>query len=128
MADWIEYDIFCYKFFENSVTFPEANSSCINEGAELVSINDFDELRFLDSILPGGEKIFVGLTDIAEEGHWVWMDGSVPTLDPLWHGDHPDGGLEENCGEYQQDHGFHDKKCKEKRSFVCKYSLYANFI
>lgn len=89
----------------------------------MVSIEDFDELLFLDTILEKGEKVFVGMTDIAVEGRWVWMDGSVPTLDPLWHGNHPDGGLQENCGEYVQDHGFHDIKCDETRIYVCKYTL-----
>ena len=49
----------------------------------MVSIEDSDELGFLDTLLPKGEKVFVGMTDIAEEGRWVWMDGSVPKLDPL---------------------------------------------
>ena len=89
----------------------------------MVNIEDFDELHFLDTILEGGEKVFVGMTDIAEEGRWVWMAGSVVTLDPLWHGNHPDGGQKENCGEYVQKHGFHDKKCDDKRHYVCKYSL-----
>ena len=90
----------------------------------MVFIEDFDELHFLDTILATDEKIFVGMTDIAEEGRWVWMDGRVPTLNPLWHGNHPDGGLQENCAEYQQKHGFHDKECNEKRSrYVCKYTL-----
>ena len=90
----------------------------------MVSIEDSDELGFLDTLLPKGEKVFVGMTDIAEEGRWVWMDGSVPKLDPLWHGKHPDGGEKENCGEYVQDHGFHDIECEDIRPYVCKYSLH----
>ena len=90
----------------------------------MVSIADFDELHFLDTILADGEKVFVGMTDIAEEGRRVWMDRSVPMLNPLWHGYHPDGGLKEHCGEYQQKHGFHGKKCDETRHYVCKYSLH----
>ena len=89
----------------------------------MVFVEDFAERYFLDTILDKGEKVFVGMTDIAEEGKWVWMDGSVPKLDPLWHGNHPDGGVKENCGEYVENHGFHDIKCDDTRPFVCKYSL-----
>ena len=106
------------------MNFYKANTSCISQGAGLVSIEDSDELGFLDTLLAKGEKVFVGMTDIAEEGRWVWMDGSVPKLDPLWHGNHPDGGDEENCGEYVQDHGFHDIECDDTRPYVCKYSLH----
>ena len=42
--------------------------SCISQDAGLVSIEDSDELHFLDTILAEGEKVFVGMTDIAEEG------------------------------------------------------------
>lgn len=125
--DWIRNDIFCYKMFKTEVTFFEANSSCINGGAELVSIEDSQELSFLDELLikEHVDKIYVGMTDIAEEDRWVWMDGSPVTLDPLWHGNHPNGGTNENCGEYVKQHGFHDKNCEtDKRPFVCKYSLY----
>ena len=124
-GDWIKYDNFCYKLFTDEVKFAQANSSCISSGSALVSIEDFDELDFLNTMISKDEKIFVGMTDIAEEGRWVWMDGSAVTLDPLWHGDHPKGGTAKNCGEYQGQHGFHDKDCtKDKRKFVCKYSLY----
>ena len=111
--------MFCYKVFNGPANFYQVNESCTSEGAGMVSIEDFDERYFLDTILPKKEKIFVGLTDIAEEGRWVWLNGRVPTLDPLWHGNHPDGGRDENCGEYVQNHGFHDKK----QRYVCKYSL-----
>ena len=89
----------------------------------MVFVEDFDERYFLDTILEKGEKVFVGMTDIAEEGRWVWMDGSVPKLNPLWHGNHPDGGEKENCGEYVENHGFHDIPCDVSIKYVCKYYL-----
>ena len=123
-AGWKTYNGFCYKVFDELSNFYQANLNCISEEAGLVWIEDFDELDFLDTILADGEKVFVGMTDIAVEGHWVWMDGSAPKLSPLWHGNQPDGGLSENCGEYEQKHGFHDKKCDENKKYVCKYSLH----
>lgn len=121
--DWNTYNSFCYKVSDELATFYRANSSCISEGAGLISIEDSDELDFLDTILEDGEKVFVGMTDIGEEGRWVWMDGSIPTLDPLWHSIYPSGGVEHNCAEYVQNHGFHDRSCDESRKYVCKYSL-----
>ncbi|KAJ7372483.1 hypothetical protein OS493_018990 [Desmophyllum pertusum] len=122
-AGWTEYKRSCFKVSEGKSTFYQANSSCISEGAGLVWIEDSDELHFLDTILANGEKVFVGMTDIAEEGQWVWMDGSALTLDPKWH--HDDGGTAQNCAEYQQKHqkGFHRKKCDDTLKYVCKYSL-----
>ena len=89
----------------------------------MIFIEDFDELDFLDTILAVGEKVFVGMTDIAKEGQWVWMDGSNVTLNPLWHDSFPNGGTQQNCAEYVQNHGFHDKPCSVSRKYVCKYSL-----
>ena len=42
--------------------------SCISAGAGLVFVEDFAERYFLDTILEKGEKVFVVMTDIAEEG------------------------------------------------------------
>ncbi|KAJ7372485.1 hypothetical protein OS493_018992 [Desmophyllum pertusum] len=122
-AGWTKYKRSFFKVSEGKSTFNQANSSCISEGAGLVWIEDFDELHFLDTILEKDEKVFVGMTDIAEEGQWVWMDGSAPKLNPLWHGKHPKGGTSKNCGEYKQKHGFHAKKCDDTLKYVCKYSL-----
>lgn len=120
---WYTYNSFCYKVSDELTSFNQANSSCINEGAVLIFIEDFDELYFLDTILAADEKVFVGMTDIAEEGQWVWMDGSTVTLDPLWHGNFPTGGTERNCAEYVQNHGFRDRSCDVNRKYVCKYSF-----
>lgn len=120
---WYTYNSFCYKISEELTTFNHANSSCIDEGAVLIFIEDFDELDFLDTILADGEKVFVGMTDLATESQWVWMDGSTVTLDPLWHGVYPTGGTKHNCAEYVQNHGFHDRSCDVTRKYVCKYAL-----
>jgi len=120
---WYTYNNFCYKVSDELTTFNQANLSCINEGAVLIFIEDLDELDFLDTILADGQKVFVGMTDIAKEGQWVWMNGSAVTLDPLWHGKFPAGGTKQNCAEYVQNHGFHDRSCDVTRKYVCKYSL-----
>ena len=74
---------------------------------------DFNELGFLNTIFAQGEKVFVGMTDIANEGEWVWMDGSTMTLDSLWHSYFPNGGTENNWAEYVENHGFDDILCDE---------------
>ena len=74
---WIRYKTFCYKVFDEPANFYQVNASCLSKEAEMVSIEVFDELRSLDTILEDGDKVFVGMTDIAEEGKWVrcgWMD------------------------------------------------------
>ena len=67
-AGWEPYKVFCYKVFRTEENFKQANSSCISAEAGLVFVENFAERYFLDTILEKGEKVFVGMTDIAEEG------------------------------------------------------------
>ncbi|KAJ7372486.1 hypothetical protein OS493_018993 [Desmophyllum pertusum] len=108
---------------EGKSTFNQANSSCISEGAGLVWIEDFDELYFLDTILDEGERVFVGMTDIAEEGQWVWRM-EVPLS---W----TRSGISRMVVRHKtvrstnrkHHEGFHQKMCDDTLKYVCKYSL-----
>lgn len=84
---------------------------------------------------------WVGATDEAEEGKWVWSsDGTdVKSGTPIWgylYGVQPDGGTDQNCGTlYVKDFFYmHDELCSEstygvicqpsKSSLVCGFYIH----
>ena len=46
-------------------------------------------------IYPGG---WIGFNDIANDGTWVWSDGT-PSDYSAWSSSEPNGGTNENCGK-----------------------------
>ncbi|MBT3266394.1 hypothetical protein HN371_04525 [Candidatus Poribacteria bacterium] len=47
-------------------------------GGRLVTIDDAEEQAWLESTF-GGEALWIGLTDVDQEGRWEWTDGQRPS-------------------------------------------------
>src|SRR5688572_4167093 len=66
--------------------------------------NDTDQTTLLIATTPTGDHA-LGMHDIDEEGHWVWVDGTDAIVGDTvigyngWNPAQPKGGLAENCGE-----------------------------
>ena len=56
----------------------DAQAQAAAEGGYLVTINDETEQKWLQAVF-GGQPSWIGLNDIAEEGHWVWDNGEPVT-------------------------------------------------
>ena len=71
-------------------------------------------------------SFFFGLTDIATEGRWVYIDGQIPTY-TNWGGEEPNGKRTENCAVLAQDGTWNDRACNQLLNwapiyFICEKS------
>ena len=90
-----------------------------------MSIHSLEEQRFVQSLIknydPAQGSVWIGFSDIHEEGRWLWSDGSA--LDFAFWGDgQPDNGLGyEECA--RQNYGgqlkWNDAPCSQTFPFVC---------
>ena len=75
----------CYQYSTISSNWIDAELACESQGAQLAS---FDSLSEYEAVMEyyygsGGRSTiitWIGLTDIAEEGSFVWVDGSTSTF------------------------------------------------
>ncbi|XP_025758272.1 CD209 antigen-like protein A isoform X6 [Oreochromis niloticus] len=110
-AGWELHGGKCYYFSNNKSSWNKSRDECRAKGGDLVKIDSREEQSFLerrlrDVMTRDEDKFWIGLTDSAAEGRWVWVDGS--SLDQslkFWsrnepdnwkghNGEHPDG---EDC-------------------------------
>ncbi len=114
-----------YLFCISGRQWAQASADCNAFGYHLAVIDGAEENLWIAAELDrdGTEKAWIGLTDTAQEGVFVWVDGT-PLSFSAWSGSNPDGGQGESCVELMGDHGdqgrWNDKECDEGRRFVCE--------
>ncbi|XP_065325929.1 galactose-specific lectin nattectin-like, partial [Pelmatolapia mariae] len=115
----------CYYFSISKSSWKQSRDECRAKEGDLVKIDSREEQTFLerrlrDVMTRDEDKFWIGLTDSAVEGRWVWVDGSP--LDQslkFWsgnepdnwkgrNGEHPDG---EDCARMGAKGGADDLKC-----------------
>ncbi|XP_067116050.1 secretory phospholipase A2 receptor [Osmerus mordax] len=117
----------CYQFnLYTILTWSQAHSSCLAQGASLLSITHLDELRYIQERLGGdlGVMVWIGLNHLREGEGWQWSDGSPLGLVNFTSGLSPTP-LKENrqCGVYLSHGGrspWHSLACESALPYICK--------
>uniref|UniRef100_A0A3Q4HIV8 C-type lectin domain-containing protein n=1 Tax=Neolamprologus brichardi TaxID=32507 RepID=A0A3Q4HIV8_NEOBR len=73
--DWEHHGGKCYYFSTRKSSWTESRGECRSKGGDLVKIDSREELK--DIMNYPQDKFWFGLTDSAEEGRWLWVDGSL---------------------------------------------------
>ncbi|XP_016358425.1 C-type lectin domain family 4 member M-like [Sinocyclocheilus anshuiensis] len=65
-------------FFISNVSksWSESRQYCRDRGADLVIINTEVKQSFITSVISGNERLWIGLSDIIQEGKMKWVDNS----------------------------------------------------
>uniref|UniRef100_A0A8D0H1Y6 C-type lectin domain-containing protein n=1 Tax=Sphenodon punctatus TaxID=8508 RepID=A0A8D0H1Y6_SPHPU len=75
-ASWVPNRGSCYNFSVDVASWNNSRAKCLTNQADLVIINNRQEQEFLTSQKPVHLNYWIGMTDIAVEGSWKWVDGS----------------------------------------------------
>ncbi|XP_034146470.1 CD209 antigen-like protein E isoform X2 [Esox lucius] len=78
-SGWEFYNGSCYHFSEDKWTWEQSQYACIREGGHLVIIESQQEQDFIRMMVGNTEfknMYWIGMTDMKEEGVWVWMDNT----------------------------------------------------
>ncbi|KAI8487990.1 carbohydrate binding [Branchiostoma belcheri] len=122
----------CYKAFKYSTTYNGAVSRCSVDGGTLAMPRDTATNDFLIDLKNAVDKnrhFRFGLTDVHQEGAWMW-DDNIPLGDfRPWGLGEPNNQGNEDCAEYFSESWFesrrkntwNDASCiKASRKFICQ--------
>ncbi|CAL8371240.1 unnamed protein product [Boreogadus saida] len=124
---WYSYGTECYRYVASRLPWAEAELSCRNWNANLVSIHHPDEMSFITSLIENFDSSkpdhWIGFSDLHKEGWWMWSDGAQTEFAD-WNENQPDNQLGgEHCAHITfngKPAGWEDVSCTKVSSFVCK--------
>ena len=89
-----------FQLVEGNFTWDEAKADAEAKGGRLAVLNTQDKYdqmsSYLDSI-GSWPSIWVGMTDLEQEGVWKWITGEIVSSDN-WRNGEPNGGSSQNYG------------------------------
>ena len=114
-------------------TWSAASAVCSGRGAHLARVDDNAENNWIRSQADarGVGSVWLGGSDAASEGRWVWSDGArfwtgaaggsaVGGAYARWSADEPNDDGGEDCLEQGADRSWNDDECEETHGFVCE--------
>ncbi|XP_063077512.1 ladderlectin-like [Engraulis encrasicolus] len=77
---WQRYERRCFKFVSTTRTWAEAERYCVMMGGNLASVHSRNEYYFVQDLVRKNTQstpvTWIGGCDAAQEGLWLWSDGS----------------------------------------------------
>ncbi|XP_030197744.1 natural killer cells antigen CD94-like [Gadus morhua] len=121
---WTKFGCKCYRLSNVLGSWNKTREFCVSNGADLVVVDDKEELDFTRRYKGNN---WLGATDEASEGMWIWVDGTVLSVDnPSWRRGKPDGDMDKNClkriGE-ETNLKWTDESCEFRNLGICELNL-----
>ena len=111
---------------EGGIDWSDAEGTCEDAGYELATIEDATEdadVLSLMTVVRASTSLdaWIGFTDIASEGTWVWVDGSSSSY-TNWLSVAPDNyDNNQHCARMMSTGLWDDVDCSQNKDFVCQY-------
>ncbi|XP_040000794.1 CD209 antigen-like protein E [Xiphias gladius] len=123
---WLMFGSSCYYISSQRRSWDDSRQDCVQRYADLAIISSKQEQAFLTGLTMAA---WVGMTDRAVEGTWIWVDGTPVNKDGLqWANGQPDGAFGgEDCGELRtmiNFIGLNDYNCSTRNQWICEKTLW----
>ncbi|XP_077984091.1 uncharacterized protein LOC144438793 [Glandiceps talaboti] len=127
-SGWVSLDDSCYYFSSSTMTFDNAQSDCKSNNGDLAIIDSDAKWNFISQYIRYRyytRNYWVGFTDTASEGTWVWENGVEDSSNSHWRSGSPDNsGGSEHCARLDQYNGYQDVSCSSSNYFICEDNFY----
>lgn len=119
-----QFDGRAYCLNRSEQTWDLAQKACVADGGSLAAIESAREnealaQRFKPPVA-APERLWIGLTDGAEEGRFRWTTGDRVAIEQ-WRAGEPNNQSDEDCVEwFTSDGQWNDLPCSERRASICQ--------
>ncbi|XP_075903880.1 CD209 antigen-like protein D [Nelusetta ayraudi] len=119
---WKYFQGHFYLVSVGNKTWQESQEDCHQRGAELLIISNKEEQSFVHKFR---KELWIGLTDLEQEGQWKWVDGTTVNK-RVWPQGEPNGATTENCGSikyFDTETGLNDANCSVPLPWICEVNM-----
>ncbi|XP_064631578.1 perlucin-like isoform X1 [Lineus longissimus] len=130
----------CYRFSEMRATWLEAQGFCKAMGANLASIEYWQENRYIVGYIKRHHSKFknkafkrsfwIGGNDFANEREWRWVETQEKVRYQNWYHGQPDNAKNsEHCMELEKKYKYqwNDQSCELRNHFICEIPLHVYY-
>ena len=121
----IKYNGHYYGFSQDKKTWNEAQKDCEANGGHLVTIADEKEQKAVQKLLSydGSGTAWIGATDEASEGEWIWCTGEIFSYSN-WNSGEPNNDKEEDyAGIYVDGFKWNDWNGTTVLNYICEWEV-----
>jgi hypothetical protein len=113
----------CFRREDAALNFSAMRARCEAAGDQLAVFSSREEWGVIQATLISGRpSVWIGATDAASEGSWLWVDGS-PMMFSAWAPGEPNNSGDEDCVEAADQ--WNDLNCGDARPGVCQRTGWA---
>ncbi|KAL8579598.1 hypothetical protein ACOMHN_025551 [Nucella lapillus] len=116
-SGWYKFKYSCYTFSYDQLTYKRTQEFCKERGAKMVEIESAEENDFVQKTLTelAIQNIWMGLTDLVEEGKFVWESTQREPGYTNWAPGEPNdsnsGRDGEDCTQFRPNGEWNDDGC-----------------
>ena len=104
----------------NALSWADASADCQAAGLQLASVQSAEQNALLLTAA-AGNSVWIGGTDAASEGRWVWSPTNTPLSYTNWNAGEPNNRGSEDCMQFYGDTGkWNDLRCAKELKYVCQ--------
>ena len=94
-----------------TLSWGDAEAACLAAGLQLASVRSAAENALLKTAA-GGNHVWIGGTDAASEGTWMWNSSNAPLSYTNWGAGEPNNAMGgEDCLHFRPSGEWNDDKC-----------------
>ena len=109
----------------DTLSWADANAACLAAGLQLATVQSAAQNALLVTAA-AGNHVWIGGTDAASEGAWVWSPSNTPLSYTNWYAGEPNNALGgEDCvaGNFYGGK-WNDDGCTKKKKYACQLPIY----